>query len=68
MEFNQGYDNRFHDRSTLNVLGFKGVPDTNRGGYFIGSNKLVQEQAQPIKGDFPIDINTGTDIFLCTVT
>ena len=63
LKFNQGYGLSFHDRSILNVLGFNGVSDTNRGGFFIGSNKLVQEQAQPIKSDFPIDITSGTDIF-----
>ena len=63
LKFNQGYGLSFHDRSILNVLGFNGVPDTNRGGFFIGSNKLVQEQAQPIKSDFPIDITSGTDNF-----
>lgn len=63
LKFNEGYGLSFPDRSILNVLGFKGVPDTNRGGFFIGSNRLVQEQAQPIKADFPFDITTGTDIF-----
>ena len=63
LNFHQGYGLSFHDRSILNVLGFEGIPDTNRGGFFLGSNNLVQEQTQPIKSDYPIDITTGTDIF-----
>ena len=68
LKFNKGYGISFHDRSILNVLGFTGAFDTNRGGFFIGSNKLVQEQPQPIRGEFPSDIITGTEIFLFTVT
>ena len=67
LKFNPGFGLSFHDRSILNVLGFKGIPDLNRGGFFIGSNKLVEEQVQPIRSDFPIDITTGTDIFLSIV-
>ena len=63
LKFNKGYGISFHDRSILNVLGFTGAFDTNRGGFFIGSNKLVQEQPQPIRGEFPSDIITGTEIF-----
>ena len=63
LKFNKGYGISFHDRSILNVLGFTGVFDTNRGGFFIGSNKLVQEQPQPIRGEFPSDIIAGTEIF-----
>ena len=62
LKCNQGYGLSFHDRSILKVLGFNIVPDTNRGGFFIGCNRLVQEQDQPIKSDFPIRIFSGTDI------
>ena len=63
LKFNKGYGISFHDRSILNVLGFTGAFDTNRGGFFIGSNKLVQDQSQPIRGEFPANIITGTEIF-----
>ena len=45
------------------VLGFTGAFDTNHGGFFIESNILVQEQPQPIRGEFPSDIITGAEIF-----
>ena len=63
LKFNKGYEINFHDRSILIVLGSSGIFDTNRGGFFIGSNKLVQEQPQPNRGEFPSDIITGTEIF-----
>ena len=64
VEFNfaHGHGISLHDWSLLDVLGFKGVPDPNRGGYFIGNNK-VKKQTQPIKGDYPADITAGTNNF-----
>ena len=40
-----------------------GVPDPNRGAYFIGNNNKVKKQTQPIKGDYPADITAGTNFF-----
>ena len=60
LEFAEGYGISVRDRSLLEVLGFSGVPDTNRGGYFIGTHN---NQTQPMKGDFPADILSGTEIF-----
>ena len=39
VEFNfaEGYGISLHGRSLFDVLGFKGVLDPNRGGYFIGN-------------------------------
>ena len=64
LEFAEGYGINVGDRSLLDVLGFSGVPDTNRGGYFIGTHNKVRNQIQPMKGDFPADILSGTEIFL----
>ena len=63
LEFADGYGISVQDRSLFNVLGFTGIPDPNRGGYFIGSNDKVRKQTQPVKGDFPADILTGTETF-----
>ena len=43
------------------IEGFKGVPDKNRGGFFIGSNKLVQNMTKPMRSEYPADIIAGTD-------
>ena len=43
------------------VSAFKGVPDPNRGGYFISNNNKVKKQTQPIKGDFPADTTAATN-------
>ena len=53
----------FHDRSLSDVLGFKGVSDCNRSGYFFGSNDKVKKQRQPIKVDYLAYITAGTNIF-----
>ena len=63
LELAEGYGISVRDRSLLDVLGFSGVPDTNRGGYFIGTHNKVRNQTQPLKGDFPADILSGTEIF-----
>ena len=47
----------------MDVLGFSGVTDTNRGGHFIGTHNKVRNQTQPMKGDFPADILSGSEIF-----
>ena len=64
VEFNfaDGYGISLHDRSLIDVLGFKGVLDPNRGGYFIVNNNKVKKQTQPIKGEYPADITAGTNI------
>ena len=62
--FADGNGISLHDRSLFDVLGFKGVLDSNRGGYFFGRNNKVKKQTQPIKGDYPADITAGTNIFL----
>ena len=63
LEFAEGFGISVRDRSLLDVLGFSGVPDTNRGGYFIGTHNKVRHQTLPMKGDFPADIHSGTEIF-----
>ena len=60
LEFAEGYGISVRDPSLLEVLGFSGVPGTNRGGYFIGTHN---NQTQPMKGDFPADTLSGTEIF-----
>ena len=62
LEFPEGYGISVRDRSLLDVLGSSVVPDTNRGGYFIGTHK-IRNQTQPMKGDFAADILSGTQIF-----
>ena len=46
VEFNfaDGYGISLHDRSLFNVLGFKGVPEPIRDGYFIGNNNKVNRK------------------------
>ena len=63
LKFLEGYDISVRDRSLLDVLVFSGVPETNRGGYFIGTHNKVRNQTQPRKGDFPADIFSETEIF-----
>ena len=65
VEFNfaDGYGINLHDRSLFDSLGFMGVLDPTRGGYFFGNNNKVKKQTQPIKGDYPADITAGTNIF-----
>ena len=53
-DFTDGYGINVHDRSLFDVSGFRGVPDPNRGGYFIGNNDKVKRQTQSIKGDYQI--------------
>ena len=63
LKFAEGHGISVRDRSILDVLGFQGTPDKNRGGYFIGTNSNAQITSQPMKGDFPADITAGTNIF-----
>ena len=63
LEFAEGYGISGRDRSSLDVLGFSDVPNTNRGGYFIGTHNKVRNQTKPMKGDFPADILSGREIF-----
>ena len=55
LEFAEGYGISVRDGSLLDVLGFSGVLDTNRGGHFIGTHNKVRNQTQPMKGNFPAD-------------
>ena len=52
----------FHDK-LFDTLGFKRVPDPNRGGYFNANNDKVKKQTQAIMGDYPADTTAGTNIF-----
>ena len=61
--FADDYGISLGDRSLFGVLGFKGVPEPNRGGRFIGNTDKVKKQTQPMKGDYPADITAGTSIF-----
>ena len=63
VEFAESYGISVRDRSLFDVLVFTGILDTNRGGYFIGTQNKVRNQTQPMKGDFPTDILSGTEIF-----
>ena len=67
LKFVEGFRMSFTDRSVLDVLGFNGIPDQNRGGYFIGNTSLVAKMEEPIKNDFPADLTAGTNLlFLYT--
>ena len=63
LNFEAGYGISVRDRSIFNVLGFKGVPDPNRGGFFLGNNDRIEKMVQPITSDYPSDITTGTNMF-----
>ena len=64
IKFREGYGLSLLDHSLFDVLGFKGVPDTNWGGFFIGCNEKVVKQHQPVISNYPPDKTAGTDIFL----
>ena len=51
------------DRSLFDVLDIQGVPDTNRGGYYIGTNYKVAIMQQPIINSYPPDLTVGTNMF-----
>ena len=62
LNFKDGYGISVRDRSLLDVLGIQGVPDPNRGGFFIGSNQNVATM-QPIKNTYPPDLTAATSLF-----
>ena len=53
VEFNfaDGYGISLHDVSLFVLVGFKGMPDPHRGGYFIGNNDKVKKRTRTIMGD-----------------
>ena len=63
LNFKDGFGISVRDRTLFDVLGFIGVPDPNRGGFFLGNNPLVKKMSQPIANDYPSDITTGTNMF-----
>ena len=63
LTFKDGYGISVRDRTLFDVLGFNGVPDPNRGGFFLGNNSLVKKMSQPIVNDYPSDITAGTNMF-----
>ena len=63
ISFQTKYGIRVRDRSLFDVLGIQGVPDTNRGGYYIGTNYKVANLKQPIKTTYPPDLTVGTNMF-----
>ena len=58
-----GHGTGVMDRSVFDVLGIKGMPDTNRGGYYIGMNHKVARMKQSIKITFPSDLTVNTNVF-----
>ena len=62
LNFVDSYGISLRGRSLFDVLGFKGVLNPDRGGYFIG-NIDKMKQKQPIKVDYPAVITVGTNIF-----
>ena len=62
LNFAEGHEISVGGQSILDMLGFQGTPDKNRGGYFIGTNSNAQSTSQPRKSDFPADITAGTNI------
>ena len=63
IRFKSRYGISVRDRSLFDVLGIQGVPDTNRGGYYIGTNYKVANMKQPIKNTYPPDLTVGTNMF-----
>lgn len=63
LQFEKEYGISVRDRSLFDVLGFQGVPDPNRGGFFLGNHKLVSNMKQPIKNDYPPDLTAGISMF-----
>ena len=63
ISFQSRYGISVRDRSLFDVLGIQGVPDTNRGGYYIGTNYKVASMKQPIKNTYPPDLTVGTNMF-----
>ena len=63
ISFEGRYGISVRDRSLFDVLGIQGMPDTNRGGYYIGTNYKVANMQQPIKSIYPPDLTLGTNMF-----
>ena len=63
ISFESRYGISFRDRSLFDVLGIQGVLDTNRGGYYIGTNYKVANMKQPIQNTYPPDLTVGTNMF-----
>ena len=62
-DFADGYGISLRYRILFIVLGFRGVPNPNRGGYFIGNSNKMKKQTLPIKGDYPAEFTSGANIF-----
>ena len=59
---NQGVS--FYDRTVSDIPSLKGILDKNRPvAYFVGNFKKVEKAEQPIAGDYPLDLNAGTNMF-----
>ena len=67
ISFKSRYGISVRDRSLFDVLGIQGVPDTNRGGYYIGTNYKVANMKQPIKNTYPPDLTVGTNMFFVNI-
>ena len=63
ISFKSRYGISVRDRSLFDVLGIQGVPDTNRGGYYIGTNYKVANMKQPITNTYPPDLTVRTNMF-----
>ena len=63
LSFKSSYGISVKDRSVFDVLGIEGVPDTNRGGFYLGLNYKISKLKQPIKNSYPPDITLGTNMF-----
>ena len=62
ISFKSRYGISVRDRSLFDVLGIQGVPDTNPGGYYIGTNYKVANMKQPIKNTYLPDLTVGTNM------
>ena len=67
LKFNQGYGLRFHDRSILNVLGFNGVPDTNRGVFLLAPTNWYKSKLSQSKVTFPLILPLEPTFSSCIV-
>ena len=63
ISFKSRYGKSVRDRSLFDVLVIQGVPDTSRGGYYIGTNYNVANMKQPIKNTYPSDLTVETNMF-----
>ena len=62
LNFADGYGIGVLETSLFDVLGFTGVQLPYRDEFFIANNNKVEEQTQPIKGDYPPSITAGWKI------